>query len=158
MNAQDVLMYGNRTFLRTIDGFPAAEWLTPGVTGIWCAKDVVAHLASFEHFTADLLATFAGGSRTPFMDDFIDRHDQFNDNQIALRKALSQGQVLAEYKGHHEDVVARASQIPGEVWRTPGTLPWYGLEYSLDDLIVYQDYGHKREHSAQIAAFLDRIK
>jgi len=158
MNAPDVLKYGNGTFLRTIEGFPASEWTTTGVCGIWSAKDVVGHLASFEHFTADLLSTFAGGSPTPFMAEFIDQHDQFNDKQVAVRKALSLDQVLAEYKGHHEDVVARAGQIPDEVWRKPGTLPWYGLEYSLDDLIVYQDYGHKREHSAQIAAFIDLVK
>jgi proline iminopeptidase len=30
------------------------------------------------------------------------------------------------------------------------------LEYALDDFIVYNYYGHKREHSAQIAVFRDR--
>ena len=30
-------------------------------------------------------------------------------------------------------------------------------EYSLEDFIVYTFYGHKREHSAQIAAFRDRL-
>jgi hypothetical protein len=158
MNAPDVLMYGNQTLLRNLEGFPASEWTTTGVCGIWSAKDVVGHLASFERFTADLLSTFTGGSPTPFMTEFIDQHDQFNDNQVTQRKALSLDQVLAEYKGHHEKVVAHAARIPGEVWRKAGTLPWYGLEYSLDDLIVYQDYGHKREHSAQIAAFIDIIK
>ena len=38
-----------------------------------------------------------------------------------------------------------------------GTLPWYGMAYSLDDVLVYMYYGHKREHSAQIAAFRDRL-
>ncbi len=39
-----------------------------------------------------------------------------------------------------------------------GTLPWYGMEYALDDFIVYTFYGHKREHSAQIAAFGDLLR
>ena len=43
--------------------------------------------------------------------------------------------------------------IPIEELREVGTIPWYGLEYSLDDLIVYMFYGHKREHSAEIAVF-----
>jgi hypothetical protein len=42
------------------------------------------------------------------------------------------------------------------VWRDTGTIPWYGPEYSLDDLVVYQQYGHKREHDPQLAAVLDR--
>jgi hypothetical protein len=43
------------------------------------------------------------------------------------------------------------------VWQQPGILPWHGGQYSLDDFVVYQYYGHKREHSAEIAGFLNRI-
>ena len=49
-------------------------------------------------------------------------------------------------------------RIPAETLRQSGTIPWYGAEYALDDLIVYLYYGHKREHAAQIAAFRDRMK
>jgi hypothetical protein len=31
------------------------------------------------------------------------------------------------------------------------------MEYALDDFIVYQYYGHKREHCAQIAVFRDKL-
>jgi hypothetical protein len=48
-----------------------------------------------------------------------------------------------------------AARISADVYRQNGTLPWYGSEYDLDDFIVYTFYGHKREHSAQIAAFRD---
>ena len=41
--------------------------------------------------------------------------------------------------------------------REVGTLPWDGEDYALDDFLVYGYYGHKREHSAQIAAFRDRL-
>jgi hypothetical protein len=36
-----------------------------------------------------------------------------------------------------------------------GTIPWYGPEYSLNDLVVYQMYGHKREHGPQLDAVLE---
>ena len=49
-------------------------------------------------------------------------------------------------------------KIPVEVLRRPGTLPWYGAQYALDDFIVYQYYGHKREHTAQINVFKDLLK
>jgi len=32
------------------------------------------------------------------------------------------------------------------------------MDYALDDFIVYTNYGHKREHSAQIAAFRDGLR
>lgn len=49
----------------------------------------------------------------------------------------------------------RIGQIDAAVRREPGRLPWYGMEYALDDYLVYQFYGHKREHAAQIQAFRD---
>ena len=49
------------------------------------------------------------------------------------------------------------AQIPYEGRRLNGTLPWYGEEYDLEDFIIYTFYGHKREHSAQIAAFRDQL-
>lgn len=52
--------------------------------------------------------------------------------------------------------MALVAQIPAETARLTGTLPWYGAEYALDDFVVYTFYGHKREHSAQIAVFRDR--
>jgi hypothetical protein len=31
------------------------------------------------------------------------------------------------------------------------------MEYALDDVLIYMYYGHKREHSAQIAVFRDQF-
>jgi hypothetical protein len=49
---------------------------------------------------------------------------------------------------------ARSAGIPRRAWNKDG----YGLEYALDDFIVYAYYGHKREHTAQIAVFRDTLK
>lgn len=47
-----------------------------------------------------------------------------------------------------------ATLIPPEVWREVGTIPWYGREYSLHDLVVYRQYGHKREHDPTVQRLL----
>jgi hypothetical protein len=65
--------------------------------------------------------------------------------------------VLGEYNDTQARVMLLAPTITPEVWRKAGTLPWYGMEYALDDFIVYSFYGHKREHSAQIAVFRDLL-
>lgn len=46
-----------------------------------------------------------------------------------------------------------SERIRPAVFRQVGTLPWYGIEYALDDVLVHMYYGYKREHSTQIAAF-----
>ena len=65
--------------------------------------------------------------------------------------------MLDELNQAHAQVLELIQQVPEAEARRPGTLPWYGAEYALEDYLVYQFYGHKREHSAQIAAFRDLV-
>ena len=51
-----------------------------------------------------------------------------------------------------------AHELPAARFTVTGFLPDYGEEYDLQDYIAYAFYGHKREHSAQIAVFRDGIK
>ena len=167
MNASDILKYGHGTVLRAIDGLSAAEWQTSGVCGVWSVKDIIAHLASYELVLKEVLVSFQsasehpgaspGTSATPMLNAFVDPDGKFNDTQVALRSSYSHSDVLAEYTSAYEQVAALAAQLSAEHFRQVGTLPWYGMEYALDDCIVYAFYGHKREHCAQIAVFRDRL-
>ncbi len=73
-----------------------------------------------------------------------------------MRDCLSLFKYLAP--AAQAETVKRIAQIPTEILRQPGTVPWYGMEYSLDDFLVYQYYGHKREHMAQVNVFADQLK
>ena len=130
MNADDVFRYGHLTVLGVVDGFPDAHWETPGVCGMWSTKDVIAHLASYELATGDAFAGILGEEAT---------------------------ETLAEYTRAHERAAEMLARIPLEQRRAAGVLPWYGTEYDLEDLITYMSYGHKREHSAQIAECRNRL-
>ena len=158
MNAIDVLKYGHQTVLRTLDSLPKTEWDTPGVCGTWSVKDIIAHLASYEHMLVDVLTTFLDGGPTPYLEKMGTLGPlQFNDAEVASRQDKSMAEVLAEYNDTHAQTMALAARIPAETYRQNGTLSWYGPEYDLDDFIVYSFYGHKREHSAQIAVFCDQL-
>lgn len=157
MNARDVLKYGHQTVLRTLDGLPKTEWETPGVCGTWSVKDIIAHLASYEHLLVDVLSTFLDGGPTPYLEKMGTLGPlQFNDDEVALRQDKTIADVLAEYNDIYAQTIALAARIPAETFRQNGTLPWYGPEYDLDDFVVYSYYAHKREHSAQIAVFCDQ--
>ena len=157
MNASDILKYGQGTVLNTIEGFPESAWETPGACGVWSVKDIIAHLASYERVLVDVLGTFVSGGSTPYLNRFTDPSSNFNDNEVAARKEKTFREVLGEFNDTHAQVMSLAARIPVEIFRQTGTLPWYGMEYALDDFIVYTQYGHKREHSAQIAAFRDHL-
>lgn len=155
MNATDILKYGQLTVLQTIEGFPETDWETPGACGYWSVRDILAHLASYERVLVDILASFTTGGPTPALDTFIELGAQFNDSEVDRRKANGIQDVLAEFSDTHAQVMSLIIGIAPEKLREVGTLPWYGTAYSLDDVLVYMYYGHKREHSAQIAAFKD---
>ena len=157
MNATDILKYGHRTVLQTIEGFPEAAWEEAGACGVWSVKDIIAHLASYEEVLVDVLSGFVRRLPTPYLDKFTEPGGQFNDTEVERRRGRTVREVLDEFNDAHAQVMSLAAQIRPEQFRQTGTLPWYGLDYALDDVIVYMYYGHKREHSAQIAAFRDRL-
>lgn len=161
MNPADVLMYGHRHVLRTLDGLDFADWDTGGVCGVWSVKDIISHLASYEQLLVEILAGFAGMDMpTPVSEHMRNAADDsaFNDEEVAMRQHLSPQHVLAEYNQAYERVAELAGKIAPETWRANGTLPWYGPEYSLEDYIVYTYYGHKREHCAQINVYRDTLR
>jgi DinB superfamily len=158
MNARDILKYGQATALQAIDGFPETAWETPGACGAWSVKDIIAHLASYEEVLVDVLSGFVGRHPTPYLDKFTELGGQFNDTEVTRRRGRTVSEVLDEFNDAHAQVMSLAERIGPDMFRHTGTLPWYGMQYALDDVLVYMYYGHKREHSAQIAAFRDRLQ
>jgi hypothetical protein len=159
MNALDVLKYGHLHLQRTLSSVPEDQWETVGVCGIWSVKDIVAHLASYEHMLVDVLASVLGETETPTLNKMGELGPEaFNNDQVGQRKDKSWQEVLDEYTVTQQEAAVRAAKIPTATWGKVGTLPWYGAEYSLDDFIVYTFYGHKREHSAEIEVFKTKLK
>jgi hypothetical protein len=153
MEALDVLMYGQRTIRSTIDRYRPDDWRRMAL-GVWTAKDLLGHLGAFEVRFADELAPFAGAD---VVSDLTSKDPAaFNDEQAAIRKEWPLEQVMTEFLDAHERVMRNARRIDPATWREVGTIPWYGAEYSLDDLLVYRGYGHKREHDPQLGAVLEQ--
>jgi hypothetical protein len=158
MNALDVMKYGHQTVLRAVDALPEEAWEMSNVVGRWSTKNIIAHLASFEHVLLEVLTTFLDASQpTPTLEQFT-TIPAFNDEQVAARQTQNYKETLAEYYLLHDKVMTVAKQLPAETFQQTGLIPWYGSEYALDDLIVYMFYGHKREHCAQIALFRKRLE
>lgn len=159
MNTLDILRYGHLTVMASLESVPKSEWQQTGVCGVWSVRDIVAHLASFEHLLIEVFSGVLGENKpTPGLTRMATEGPQaFNDYEVGQRQALSPAAALAEYTETHEEAMAYAARIPPETYRQDGALPWYGVEYDLDDFIVYTFYGHKREHMAQVDHFRDSL-
>ena len=157
MNAPDILAYGHRLVLQTFDGLPPDLWNRSGVTTRWSPRDVLAHLASYELMLGDAFESVLGRQPTPTLDHMRADHTAFNDSEVERREGHTPEQILREYTEAHERVIALAAELGPDRLRQPGTIPWYGEGYSLDDLIVYANYAHKREHCGQVRQFRLRL-
>lgn len=153
MNVLDVARYGHLTFLGALEGCTVDDASSPGACGLWSVKDIVAHLASYEVVLAGILDEVSGLGANATLERYREQGVAFNDNEVAARIDRSFDDDLVELNLAHAAVLERLPAFTPEHLRRPGTIPWYGDGYALDDLIVYMYYGHKREHAAQVAAF-----
>lgn len=160
MNPADILKYGDRFFMQTLENLLPSQWETDGVCGVWSVKNIIAHLAAYEHMLQEVLAPFAGVTLdTPTLTQIGEIGPAaWNDVAVEVRRGQSTAETLTEYRDTYTYIQTQlVPLVAAETWSKVGTLPWYGAEYSLDDYIVYSFYGHKREHGAQVAAFKDRL-
>jgi uncharacterized damage-inducible protein DinB len=158
MHALDILKYGNLTVVGTVEKVPQSEWETPDVCGWWSTKDIIAHLASFEHSLVEILNLLMGlEGPTSTLESYTTNPQKFNDVQVAQRQAMTPSEVWSEYTETQAQTMELMARFPVTRQRQAGILSWYGPEYDLEDFLVYTFYGHKREHMAQIAVFLDLL-
>lgn len=152
VNPLDMMRYGQRTIDQLIDQLQPDDWRQIAL-GVWTTKDVVGHLGAFEVRFAEILVLSSGES--PATNLRAESPATFNDDQAAIRRDWPADQVVAELREAHRLVMDFAGRLPADTWSAVGSIPWYGPEYSLDDLLVYTMYGHKREHGPQLEAILD---
>ena len=127
--------------------------------GWWSTKQIIAHLASFEHWLVDILNEQLGEAPGPTLKRMRELGGGgFNDIEVAERDGWTPQAVLDDYTGTAAENQALIARIPVADRRRAGSLTWYGAEYDLEDFIVYSFYGHKREHTSQVNVFLDRLR
>jgi hypothetical protein len=153
MNPLDILRYGQRDIDGRIERLQPADWEAIAL-GTWTTKDLVGHLGAFEVRFVDILLMFLG--EEPASGLWREAVATFNDDQAAIRREWPVDTIVSELRDAHAAIMALVPRIPPERWREVGTIGWYGPEYALDDLVVYQMYGHKREHGPQLDAVLER--
>jgi hypothetical protein len=98
MNAIDVLMYGQRTVIRTVGRYGPGDWSKIAL-GVWTSKDLLGHLGAFEVRFADVLATFVDA---PVVSGLLEADPRtFNDDQAAIRADWTIEQVIDEFLTAH---------------------------------------------------------
>jgi hypothetical protein len=103
--------------LASFRGLSAEQMTRPGVAEEWSAKDVLAHVTSWEDQALPDLARLARGDRAVLasVDLYATNYDPFNAMIMALRRSLELGQVLRELDIFHADFMAAVARLPDAV-------------------------------------------
>ncbi len=160
MNTAEQLENAHLLVIQTVNNFPEAEWDIPTLKDRWTVKEIVAHLADYEHVLQDVLNTFlAETPDTPYLSVFIrqftDYNGDFDKVQLGERGNYTAQQVIAEYQEVQSETTGQLARIPVETLGQQGTLPWYGKGHSLNDFIGRLT-GHIQLHCEEITAFRTR--
>jgi Mycothiol maleylpyruvate isomerase N-terminal domain len=131
--------------------------------GDWSAKDLAAHLGSWEAFSLEAIEAFGRGER-PAIEDRIAPEgaiDRINADELARFLDADPQQVLTRFEDLHRRVVGEIRRMEDEAWAAPyphnpdaDTLgDRVGALLSSDD----GDFMHASAHLPDLRAYVDSI-
>ena len=156
MHHTDMLKVGHEAVTSTVEGLTEAQWNTPNVLGHWSPKQIVAHLICYEEVAEGVLKTLLGRDNTrmkTLLRQMDELPDNFNDTFVKPYEAMTGEAVLAELNVVNARNLKLLQALSPEKLREPDTLEWYRPGYAAEDFLIFVNFGHKREHAAQLAQF-----
>jgi hypothetical protein len=157
VNATQILDDSHLYVIQTLDDLNELEWDVPGVNGDWTTKDVVAHLATYEHLLLELLQNFDSRNQgeTPYITAFKQGQESFNKAQVEQRRYSTAQQVMDEYQDTQTETSSLLAELPASELAKDGTVTLFGRPESLNSTI--QGFAnHTRTHCDRIRAFRQR--
>jgi hypothetical protein len=138
-----------------------AHLTDPGVEGDWSVKDVIAHIAAYEEWTADQLRAVARGEREAYISDAIPAAARGLDvdarNAIIFEATRTQSLAkgLAQARATFDGLVAAIEALPEDALSEPNRSGWT-KEQPLLEPVAGNTYEHYHEHIPLLEAWLAR--
>ena len=96
------------------DGLSDAEMRTPGVTGTWSVRDIIAHVTTWEEESLVQLPVVLTGKQTLKYSVAYGGIDAFNAQVTERRRKLSLCEVLRQRDEVHRRLVGFIGNVPAE--------------------------------------------
>lgn len=132
--------------------------------GDWSAKDLAAHLGSWEAFALEALENVQRGERPPIDDEPTGpgSTDRVNEREVERFRDAAPGEVLRRFEDLHRRIVGAIEATADERWAAP--YPFDPAHESLGDRIgglLGSDEGafaHARAHLPDLRAYVDSTR
>lgn len=142
------------------------ETLTePSLAGGWSAKDLIAHVAAYERWTAAQLRALRTGrpltnleqygtAEPPAGFDALDL-DERNAALYAIARDLPMAEAQAQSAAAFAALVAAVEALDEVTLATTGALDWTG-DRTLLEILPEQSYDHYAQHADDVQALVDK--
>ena len=107
---------GWAAFEESYAGLTAAQMLTPGVTGEWSVRDIIAHVSWWEEEALRHLPLIRAGGRPPRYSVAYGGIDAFNALMTEKRRHLPLEEVLRQHDEIHERLLAYVRAAPEDLF------------------------------------------
>ena len=153
-------------FERLLNQLGFARMITmAGVTGPWSVKDIIAHIMSYEQYTADRIAEIVHAeaytpAQTPAaLDAFLEKFGYPDFGSPLLDNDGPNAWIVEKYKNISlDDIVAQEIQAFNTIIAGLETLNEKQLDqHQLFERVTHNTYIHYREHSRDIERWLASI-
>ena len=154
MDTLDIMYWARKHIMDEIEELKPEDLNRVGVTTKWSIRDVISHLTSYQWLLVDALNyVLKKEESTPYLNLMNKDPEKFNDIEVEKRKNLTFKEAMDEFEKAYNKSIELAKEAGEELLRKVGTIPWYGDQYSLEDFIVYANYGHSESHTEGIKIF-----
>ncbi len=136
-------------FQASYAGLSEAQMTTPGVTGEWSVKDILAHVSGWEEESLKYLPLILAGGQLPRYADAYGGIDAFNARMTELKRSLTLAEVLRGLDETHRRLVAYVQGSPEAQFAT---------ETRFRRRLRQDTYSHYPVHAQAIREWRERIQ
>src|SRR4051794_25651668 len=126
-----------------------------GAVGVWSVKDVLVHIAFWEHYAVTILQAIARGKTPDLLAD--DSTERNNASVVAQYYQRPLAAVIADWQQAREDLLEALEDLDDEQLNDPNRFLW-SPGRTLLDRIAGNSFDHEQEHIEQILAWMNVSK
>jgi DinB family protein len=132
--AIDILQRGHSAIAALLRDVPGDDLVRPGTIGggEWSAKDLIAHMTTWEEIALRTLDEWERGER-PWIEETDSDADRINAERHAEKAGRSAERVSADGERIHAELVGRLRVLSETQWAAPA--PYVGGRRSLGELL-----------------------
>jgi len=134
-------------FRNSYAGLSDAQLMTPGVTGAWSVRDILAHVSTWEEEALKSLPVILNGGKPPQYSRLYGGIDAFNALMTEQKRNLSLAQVFRQLDAIHQRLIEFIEKAPEEQLRG---------ETRFRRRLRLDTYGHYPIHAAAVRTWRER--